>query len=98
MRREPQFIMRTIIDGQITWKHRQWNTHGSVLHIEGHRLVFGTYVGEPDLLCLWGTPKNYYHNTTEDEMHCSLWKEHCEMMGENPQPSENIGGGNYIIF
>ena len=49
-----QFIKRTIKNGRIKFNNQTWITKGDVSHLEGMRLVFGTYPPDYTILSLWG--------------------------------------------
>lgn len=80
-----KFIKRTIKNGKIKFNNQVWITKGDVSHLEGMRLVFGTYPPDYTFLTLWGTLRLY--NNEE-----GAWKEWCELAGENPKIDTLYGG------
>ena len=81
-----RFIKRTIKNGKIKFNNQIWITKGDVSHLEGMRLVFGTYPPNHTLLNLWGTSELYEHEE-------GAWEEWCKLAGETPQSCDNISFG-----
>ena len=94
---KPSFVFRTIKNGRIKWDHRYWKTRGDTSHIEGRKLVFGTYAPEYKLLCLLGTPELYHYPDIEDCKGEELWEEVCEMMGVKTDDGINTQGGSFLM-
>lgn len=88
------FIRRTIKNSEIRYNHRIWTTKGDVSHLEGMRLVFGIYIGEEDLLSLWGTIR--LSESTNDKENHEAWEEWCKLAGVEENP-EKEGGGHFLM-
>ncbi len=90
--------IRTIRNGRIKWNHRWWKPRGDVSHIEGHRLAFGTYAPEFNLLALMGTVEMLNHPDLEEGRGRELWNEYCQMMGtgETRKFPEGMDGGSCV--
>ena len=73
-----RFTKRTIKNGKIKFNNHFWVTKGDVSHLEGMRLVFGTYPPDYTFLSLWGTLR--LCNNEE-----GAWEEWCELAGEKPK-------------
>ncbi len=93
----PQFVKRTIRNGKIKWDNRYWSPRGDISHIEGRRMVFGTYAPEYNLLGLHSTPELFKHSgDLEDKVGKRLWNEHCILMStgeKKPLLDDNCGSG-----